>query len=190
MYNLLNLNHVIEASGESTAKLLLSTFSSRNNDVHHFVQYDAVEFALKKIAVTYVVASDDEVLGIFTLANKNVTIPVTSLSKTQEKRLKRFATMDNENEKYTAPAILIAQFSKNANVEKDKAMKGSDLMDIALAVVRSIQDAVGGKLVWLECESDNQVALDFYRGDEVGFKEFAKRESLEGPIYIQMLKWL
>lgn len=190
MYNLLNLNRVIEASGESTAKLLLSTFSSCNNDVNHFVQYDAVEFALKKVAVTYIVASDDEVLGIFTLANKNVTIPVAGLSKTQEKRLKRFATMDSDKEKYTAPAILIAQFSKNANVENDRAMKGVELMDIALAVVRRVQDAVGGKLVWLECESDNQVAIDFYSRDEVGFKEFARRESSEGPVYIQMLKWL
>ena len=190
MYNLLNLNRVIEASGESTAKLLLSSFSSHNNDVQHFVQHDAVDFASKRIAVTYVVASDDEVLGIFTLANKNVTIPAAGLSKTQEKRLKRFATLDNSKEKYAAPAILIAQFSKNATVEKDRSIKGVDLMNIALAVVRRIQDAVGGKLVWLECESDNQVALNFYCGDEVGFKEFARRDSLEGPTYIQMLKWL
>lgn len=190
MYNLYNLNHIIEASGEGPAQMVLSTFSSQNSDVNYFVQNNAIDFAKRKIAVTYLLASNDKVLGIFTLANKNVTIPVDGLSNAQRKRLERFATLDNDKEKYTAPAILIAQFSKNSNMGKSVSIQGVDLMHIALNVVRDIQDAIGGKLVWLECESDNCKALDFYHRDDVGFRDFSKRHSEDGTTYIQMLKWL
>lgn len=191
MYNLINLNQIIDARGESAATLLLSTFSSKNEDVQAFVQKNAVDFAVKKIAVTYLILSEEnDMLGMFTLANKNMTIPVAGLSRTQEKRIQRYAVRDNEGDKYTSPAILIAQFSKNSNIERSKSIQGTDHMMIALDKVRQVQNAIGGKLVWLECESDNENAMAFYRSSDIDFREFARRKSSEGTIYVQMLKWL
>ena len=191
MYNLVNLSQIIDAGGENSAALLLSTFSSKNHDVQAFIRNNAIDFAVRRIAVTYLVVSDhDDIVGLFTLANKIATFPIEGLSKSQEKRLQRFATLDSTGEYYTSPAILIAQFSKNSNLKQEHSIKGSELMLIALDKIRQVQELIGGKIVWLECESDNENALAFYSSNDIDFKEFSRRESAEGTLYIQMLKWL
>ena len=71
----------MDYEGEEELKLILSEFiSQKNNEIQIFLKDKAIEFAKKKLSITYLVTDSEagELLGYFTLAqfgkNSNVEI--------------------------------------------------------------------------------------------------------------------
>lgn len=195
MLNVSNILTLIEKSGEDDVRKILSTFKSDNDEVENFVHNNAIEFAKRKLSITYLVSDKktDKLLGIFTLAAKAVQIDISSdLPQSVIRKIKEFdieGGRDEEKDEITSTAFLLAQFSKNSKYY-DK-IDGLDLLLEALNKLREIQTEVGGKLLWLECEHDNVRALNLYHEENFGFYDFAMRDSKkEKKKYIRMVKIL
>lgn len=80
---------------------------------------------------------------------------------------------------------------KNYDKANKAYISGDILLDMACEKVLEAQNIIGGKIVYIECE-DNQNLNDFYSRN--GFYEFGKREKepkelLEGSYLVQMLKY-
>ncbi len=169
---------------------ILSEFScSQNFEIESFVKNSAVDFAKKKISVTYLIIDQQgRLAAIFTLAHKALQISDAGLSSKVRSKIKRFSRLDEASDTYTASAFLIAQFSKNFKYDLNKYLTGNDLMDMVISVLKKVQMEIGGGIIYLECEN-KQPLLNFYQAEHNGFKPFNKRESeKDGVTYIQMLK--
>ena len=198
----INLKDILrdEQLGENAAKGILSSFSCPlNPDVEHFLKHTAIEFAKQSIASTYLIMAsykDEYVLaGYFTLANKIFCIGKDSLPNRKWKsRLAKFGQFDKNIQRYTISAPLIGQLGKNYTSSYDKLITGDELLKLALDKVRAMQDIVGGKIVYLECE-DKEPLIDFYSKN--GFVNFGTRalerdetDKLSGDSLVQMLRYL
>ena len=190
MYTVININDVINLRGEEAAQSLISTFSCSNKEVETFIRFKSVEFAKRKLAVTYLVYAEEiQLAGAFTLANKYAAIPAETLSNSQKSKIRPFAVYDEGESAYVASAYLLAQFGKNKDESEDCPITGTELMTIVIDTVSDIQKRIGGRILWLECEEDNIKALRFYNKEPAKFFRYSKRDSAEA-IYVQMLKLL
>ena len=190
-----NIQDILKAVGEEKVQSLLSDFSSPlNEEVEDFVHNKSIEFAKKKLSITYLVIrkTDDGktvLVGIFTLAHKAVEVTNTNISNTARRKLSRYAKLDEETDKYNVSAFLIAQFGKNSAVSEKLIISGNELMDLAFEVLRHVQYFVGGGVVYLDCENIDKV-LGFYKSDYNRFKIFGERMARsEGKLYLQLLKF-
>ena len=190
-----NIQDILKAIGEEKLQRLLSDFSSPlNEEVEDFVRNKSIEFAKKKLSITYLVIrktdSGEKVLtGIFTLAHKAVEVTNTGISNTARRKLLRYAKLDEEADKYNVSAFLIAQFGKNSAVSEKWKISGNELMDLTFEILKHVQYYVGGGVVYLDCEDIDKV-LRFYQSDYNRFKIFGERvvES-EGKKYLQLLRF-
>ncbi len=110
-YTLVNILDMLEAIGEENLKVILSDFSCPlNMEIEIFVWHNAIEFAKKKMFITYfLVDAGGEIVAIFTLAHKAVEIGSAEFSSIMRKKLNRYAQLDNNTNSYTVSAFLIAQ---------------------------------------------------------------------------------
>jgi len=89
------------------------------------------------------------------------------------------------------PAPLIAQLGKNYNHEHNNLVEGYELLNFATEKIAQIQEAIGGKIVFLEC-NDTPKLLDFYKDN--GFVAFGNRKldkdekDLNCTYLVQMIK--
>ena len=163
-YSTVNILDMIDAIGEDALSGILSDFSCpKNPEIETFVKNKAIDFAKRKISITYLVIDDDssEILSIFALTHKALDINSEALSSTSRKKLSRFAQFDENNSSYTVSAFLIAQFGKNYAVSQPEDWNGIRLMEKAFETLEKVQRQVGGGVVYLECE-DNEHLLSFY----------------------------
>lgn len=120
-----NIQDILKAVGEEKVQSLLSDFSSPlNEEVEDFVHNKSIEFAKKKLSITYLVIrkTDDGktvLVGIFTLAHKAVEVTNTNISNTARRKLSRYAKLDEETDKYNVSAFLIAQFGKTVQYPRN-----------------------------------------------------------------------
>ncbi len=197
-YNLVNVNELVKQVGEDTAKRILSNFSCPlNPDVEDFIKHKAIEFDKQGISKTHLVVCQHKgqavIIGYFTLANKALVVTQKSLSNNLAKRIRKFATRNDDNN-FVIQAPLIGQLGKNFHDHYDALISGAELLEITLNVVREAQSLLGGKIVYLECE-DHEKLTEFYCNH--GFCNFGKRKldgderaSSESDYYIQMLRYL
>ena len=144
--------------------------------------------------MTYLVFSDEkspDLVGYFTLTNKFVSISGNALSKTLQKRIKKFSQYDKELDRFLISMPLIAQLGRNFSPAVSASISGRELLDIACSKVREAQFIIGGKAVYIECAS-NPKLHDFYSASQ--FVQFGQRERdtdeiAESPILVQMLKY-
>lgn len=188
-----------EKSGEDRVKAILSTFScERNKDIECFLKQKAIEFDRQALARTYLVfASYREkwvLAGYFAIAQKTLSVLKKSLSYNLRKRINKFAVFNPETESYLISSPLIAQLGINDRYSEYRLISGSELLVLALEKVKAVQNLVGGKIVYLECE-DRPGLIDFYKRN--GFCSFGKRlkdpeeiELVPGSYLIQMLRYL
>ncbi len=112
-FNVVNIFDQIKSIGEKELREDLACFSCDvNPEIEKFIRNKAIDFARRKLSVTYLVtdADDGEILGFFALTHKAVLIPRANLSKSSLKKLERFAQLDRATGEYMASAFLIAQF--------------------------------------------------------------------------------
>lgn len=189
-----NIQDMLKAIGEEKLQRLLSDFSSPlNEEVEDFVRDKSIEFARKKLSITYLVirrtdSGEAVLVGIFTLAHKAVEVTNTNISNTARRKLERYARLDKETDKYNVSAFLIAQFGKNSAVPGEWKITGNELMDLTFDILKHVQYYVGGGLVYLDCEEIDKV-LEFYQSDYNRFKRFGERLESEGKRYLQLLRF-
>ena len=190
-FDTVNILDMIGAIGEAKLKQCLSDFSCPiNPEIEQFVRNNAIEFAKKKLSVTYFVVNEHgKIAAVFTLAHKAVEIGNASLSNSKRKKISRYAILDAEAGSYTVSAFLIAQFGKNYAVDEGKAISGNELMDLTFEILEKVQHDIGGGVVFLECE-DKVKLLDFYQNERNGFVSFNERYSVnDNTKYIQLFNF-
>lgn len=198
----INLRDILndEALGESVAKNTLSSFSCPlNPDVEHFLHHTAIEFSKQSISSTYLIMAsyrNEYVLcGYFTLANKIFCIEKDCLpNRNWKHRMAKFGQFDQTLQRYTISAPLIGQLGKNYTNGYDKLITGDELLKLALDKVSEMQNIVGGKIVYLECEQKEKL-IEFYERN--GFVNFGLRtldrdetDKLSGDALVQMLRYM
>lgn len=198
-YKQASLKEMVEQFGEDKVKDILSDFSCpKNSDVEKFIKYKAIEFAKQGIAQTHLIFSqykkEIRLIGYFTLTIKQFCVSRKSVSSNLRKRLNRFGTYDENLKRYSISAPLIAQLGKNFTDKLNELITGDELLKFACNKIKLIQNDIGGKITYLECE-DNLKLIEFYSSN--GFVNFGKRqldwdekEDFCGQYLIQMLKYL
>lgn len=188
--NVKNILEMLDRAGEERLKSFLQTFSCPVNPaIEKFFRNRAIDFARKKLSITYLVSDldDGQILGCFALTHKAVLIPNSGLSNSSRRKLERFARLDRSTGDYMASAFLIAQFGKNYGVDNGKRITGSQLMDIANDILVNIQRQIGGGIIYLDCE-DNEKLQQFYVNEK--FHKFGERFSEEEEQkYIQYMRF-
>lgn len=190
-FDTVNILDMIGAIGETKLKQCLSDFSCPiNPEIEQFVINNAIEFAKKKLSITYFVVNElGKIVAIFTLAHKAIEIGNVNLSNSKRKKIGRYAILDSETGSYTVSAFLIAQFGKNYTVDQGKGINGNELMDLTFEILEKVQHDIGGGIVFLECE-DKIKLLDFYQSEQNGFMPFNERYSVNDNIrYIQLFNF-
>ena len=178
--------------GEEKLLRFLSGFSSPLNlDVERFLKHQAVEFAKKHQAVTYLVLSqeDAELLGYFSITVKPLVVRAEPFSNTVKRKLARFSEIDKGEQTYNLAAYLIAQLGKNFNDRAKGRITGKELLEAAIRQIQQLQYLAGGMVIFLEAANEEKL-LSFYR--ENGFQQFDTRltDSSKGEPHelIQLLK--
>lgn len=191
-YDVINILDMIESVGEDAVSAALSKFScSKNLEIESFVRNNAIEFAKKKMSITYLVYGENgKIAAIFTLTHKAIKLRNDVLSNTTRKKVKRHSRLDEHTDSFMVSAFLIAQFGKNDNFSTDDAISGSKLMDFTFDVLTAVQHDIGGGLVYLESE-DNEKLLKFYSSEPNQFVKFGERYSDEDNVkYIQLFRFV
>lgn len=187
---MVNILDMIDAIGEEELQLILSDFSCpKSLEIEHFVRKNAMEFAKRKMSITYLVIDEESrIVGIFTLTHKAVQLLDAGLTRTVRKKIQRHARLDEATDSYILSAFLIAQFGKNYQYEESNALKGNELMDMTIVTLKEIQHQIGGGVVYLECEDKPQL-LSFYQNQENRYQVFGDRYSEKDSVkYIQLMK--
>ena len=171
--------------GEDKLVQLLSEFSCPlNPDVERFLKKQAIDFAKKHQAVTYLVLSleDAELLGYF-------SITIKPFSNTAKRKLARFSEIDKNEQTYNLAAYLIAQLGKNFNDKVKGRITGQELLEAAIRQTQILQYQVGGMVAFVEAENKEKL-LAFY--ENYGFKRFDTRQTVLGDAesheLVQLLK--
>lgn len=187
-----NILDIMERIGEDELLSSLSDFSCGvNKDIQNFLQLKAIDFAKKRMSITYLVIDDAsaDILGYFTLTHKVLYIPAEGLSNTVKRRLDRYGNFDKDTNSYLMSAFLLAQFGKNFALDEENRIKGTDLMDCVDSILRDIQFRVGGGVVYLD-SVDNEHLIHFY-GDVCDYRKFSERVSeTNNTKYLQYLKFI
>ena len=187
-----NILDIIESGGETALLEDLSAFSSpANPEIEDFIHSKAVEFAKRKLSITYLLTDveDGQLLGYFTLTHKAIDINGSMLSNSAKKKLLRHAHFDQDTGIYTASAFLLAQFGKNYAIDQGKRITGREMMEYAIDILADIQHRIGGGVVYLDAE-DRPNLRAFYE-TEADFKLFGERLSeTDGIQYLQYMRLL
>ena len=198
-YIQISLKNLISQLGEDKTKEILSKFyCPQNKDVENFLKKLSINFDRQGISATHIVFVDYKgsigIAGYFTLALKEFCVYSGNLSKTLKKRISKFGTYDSEFKGYRIAAPLIAQLGKNYLDGINNTIKGAELLKMAFDKIAMVQQVIGGRIAYLECE-DKPKLLEFY--SENGFCNFGKRlldrdetESMSGEYLIQLLKYM
>ena len=159
-------------------------------EIEFFVKKSAIDFSKKKMSVTYLVFDEEmELAAMFALTHKAIQIANEGISKSAQKKIQRFSQLDESSNSYVVSAFLIAQFGKNSNYS-GKPLSGNHLMRITEEILGQIQRAIGGGIVYLECEEKDNL-LNFYQNEENGYRIFDDRFSLiDNTKYIQLFKFI
>lgn len=191
-YSVENILDILERVGEEELVSGLSDFSCTNNkDVENFLKLKAVDFAKKRISITYLVlhVETGEILGFFTLAHKVLYVPAEGMSNNVKRRLERYGSFDKDTNSYLMSAFLLAQFGKNYALGEEDRIAGLALMECVDSILKKIQFQVGGGVVYLDA-LDNEHLVHFY-SDVCGYRKISERVSdSNNTKYLQYLKFI
>lgn len=192
----MNLAELIRVIGEDEVKSILSSFMCPlNQDVEDFLRNKAIVFSARSFAKTNLVfwETDDrstrELVGYYAITSKVIRVERGSVNSKEARKLREHGIFDDRTNQYMVSAPLIGQLGKNFANGNDCLVSGSDLLQMAIEKVRLIQNEVGGRFVYLECE-DEEKLIHFYEKNK--FKVFGKRQldgdetNIKGKYLIQM----
>lgn len=194
----INLNELLENIGEDRTKDILSSFSCPlNKDVELFLHEKSIHFSKMGRAKTHLIfwkqGNEKELIGYFSIASKWFTVSKGAVSNNTMRKLRNHGDYDPDTKKCVIAAPLIGQLGKNYQGGNDCLISGDELLKMALEKVKEIQNEIGGKFVYLECENVEYLK-NFYKNN--GFQEFGQRPldadetDLKGQYLIQLLKYI
>lgn len=192
-----SLRKMLDEIGEDKIKNILSDFSCpKNKDIENFIKNKAIEFEKHRWAATQLIYASYKnswvLIGYYSLAHKTLIVENQAVPKSLKKRLRQFATYNPDIKRYIIPAPLIAQLGKNFHNNYNRLITGDELLGMAIEDVKTTQQILGGKVVYLECE-DIPNLVDFYKSN--GFVIFDKRTldkdetDIKSDYLLQMLKY-
>lgn len=191
-YSVENILDIMQRVGEEELVSSLSDFScSTNKDIESFLKFRAIDFAKKRISITYLVFDDErgDLVGFFTLAHKVLNAPADGMSNNVKRRMDRYARLDKEKNSYLVSAFLLAQLGKNYALREDERITGTELMDCVDSILEDVQYRIGGGVVYLD-SIDNKHLVHFYE-DVSGYRKIAERVSDTNETkYLQYLKFI
>jgi hypothetical protein len=192
----INLSDLIQMIGEEKARAILSNFSCpKNKDVEKFLRCKAIEFSKRNFAKTHLVfwetsdKTEKELVGYYTIASKWITVARDVINTKEAKKLREHGICNREDNAYTTAAPLIAQLGKNYIDANDALISGAELLTLAMEKIKLVQNEVGGRFAYLECE-DKPKLLEFYQRNN--FKIFGKRRldrdetDMDGEYLVQL----
>lgn len=175
----IRLKDMLEEIGvEETQKYLSSFTCYKNKDIEYFIQNKAIEFDKRGFARTYLIFTQESetltLVAYFSLTNKSIFIQSSALSSNMRRKINVYGNYEPLLKKHILPAILIAQFGKNFSYGHNNKISGDHLMNMAIDKVKEIQNEIGGRFVYIECEERDSL-IKFYESH--GFVLFGSRES-------------
>lgn len=160
----MNLAELIRVIGEDEVKSILSSFMCPlNQDVEDFLRNKAIVFSARSFAKTNLVfwETDDrstrELVGYYAITSKVIRVERGSVNSKEARKLREHGIFDDRTNQYMVSAPLIGQLGKNFANGNDCLVSGSDLLQMAIEKVRLIQNEVGGRFVYLECEDEEKL---------------------------------
>lgn len=165
-YYEVNIRRYLESDDEYVLRDFIDSFSCpKNPDIEHFLKHNAIDFTKKQQSVTYLVLSKEIpglLMGYFALTVKPLKIGVKDIpSNTWRRKIERVARFNEETQTYSAAGYLIAQLGKNFTFGINNMITGSELLTVALNVIRKTQYRIGGMIAFLDAENSNSLT-DFY----------------------------
>ena len=179
MFRIVNLQKIIDSTGNEDVLSKIFQFSSLNEDVEFFIKYKAVDFEKRDFCRTFLIFDDTDPVAYFTLALKTLFFN-EDVAKRKRKEIQGFTS-----DVSSVPVILIGQLSKN-NIYNDK-ISGSDLLELCMKTVIEVKKLVGGRFCLVETLADenNKKVVDFYLENK-----FNVLQKSEDGMYYQMLRKL
>ena len=181
MVERISVKKIIEKEVEKDFINAIEKFNCQDKEVENFLKTKAFDFDRRHKSRTYLIIDTDETGEIKILAYYSVTMKSLKfspgLSKSKIKKLDGFRSDVEETE-----AVLIGQLGKDYN-NRDK-IDGKSIIEYILETVYIAHNAVGGRIVFLEC-SDNERVVNFYQNN--GFVFLQKSTDDE---YMQMIRYL
>ena len=142
----LNVRDYLNSRDSHKMELLSGFISSytcpKNPDIERFLKNSAMDFTRKQQSVTYLAFTKERTnfVGYFSLTVKPLVIGVKDIpSNTIRRKIERVARFDEETQSYSAAGYLIAQLGKNYTDDFNHEVSGSELLELALNVIRRIQ---------------------------------------------------
>ncbi len=157
----------IENSDKTSLQEVFSSFKSYkgDKDIESFLQKKAIPNEEQKISRTYLIINDEkwekneiQIDGYFSLALK--VIKLGDISNTKKKSIAKSTVNDD------VAAYLIGQLARGKDTDKGF---GTLLLHEAIARIKSCQELVGGRIVYLDCK---EAVKPYY--EKQGFIELQK----------------
>lgn len=92
-----------------TQDYVFGDFDCGNKDLNDFLLKDSKKYMDRRLAVTYVIESEDDIVGYFSLSNDKLT--VHEVDKSSWRRIKRFFSYDKHRSDY--PAVKVGRLAVN-----------------------------------------------------------------------------
>ena len=172
-------------------KMLGSFSCAQAKEIENFLINRAIEFERLSKSRTYLVFDAEgmreknktpAIYGYFSLALTILTVPETFSSR-KRKELDGFSSKIHGHRINAVPCYLIGQLAKNSSISSNP-VAGKDLVDAAINVIGTAEEAVGGRYVMIECH-ENEKLLQFYHDNS--FEELDKVPYAEVPM-VQMIR--
>lgn len=166
------MSKLLEMASEEKVSEVISAFScSFDNDIESFLVNKAVLFDRKGKSRTHLILDRDElekgnivIAAYFSLAIHLIKIP-EGTSSSQVRRLDGLYSRKGSNPISEIPSFLIGQLAKDDKYSSK--ITGALLLEYALAVISTAQEAIGGRVVYIECRNVDKL-ITFYENN--GFK--------------------
>ena len=170
MMDIFTLPEVIAILGEDEAQKALSSFSVQKNlDVEKFIRENAIPYQRHHNARTYLFVGDSfHICGFFSLSLSCLEVP-DEISANMKRKMRGFGRSSAK----TVPCYLLGQLAREDSAPHDSVSLQS-VLDIVLGYLDTIQEAIGGRFLRIDCEDKLIHLYEAY-----GFKKVYRDDELE-----------
>ncbi len=190
MIEIMPLRDLIDMRGAEEAQEILSTFHCiQDPDIENFLHNRAIDFENIAKSRTYILCNAEqfhegniEIYAYFALSLKVLILP-EEMSVRSRKEYDGFSGKIHGQPVREIPCYLIGQLARNSNVGKEK-IQGSEILDLAMSIIRPSFRTIGGRWVIIECRNDENL-IEFYQRN--AFK-FVMSKPSEDISMVQMIR--
>ena len=111
-----------------TQDYIIGDFDCGNKDLNEFLLNDSKKYMDRRLAVTYIIESDGDMVGYFSLSNDKLT--VNEVDKSTWRRIKQFFRHEKHRSDY--PAVKVGRLAVN------KKYQGRDIGSDILNFIKSM----------------------------------------------------